>query len=463
MFSNRLNGKCQIKKGGDFMRSVIFRYFFTAAMLISPGGVFGSQLSFPGAEGFGRFAKGGRGGRVIEVANLNDSGRGSLRAAVEAEGPRIVIFRVSGNIELKRGLKVTNPYITIAGQTAPGDGICLKDASMRIGTHDVIVRFMRFRLGGDGDKDDDSLGQGCENVIIDHCSASWSVDETMTFYRNNNVTVQWCIISESLWKSHHMKGAHGYGGIWGGNNATFHHNLFAHHSSRNPRFARNENIDHRNNVIYNWGFNSAYGGEGCSVNMIANYYKPGPATEGGRKKNRIVEIYDSAGKWYVAENFVEGNPKVSADNWAGGVQVKGKLDLARLRVDKAFPAAAVRTQTAKDAYKDVLSFAGAILPKRDAVDRRIVEEVAAGTAQYGRSYEGGGKGIIDSQEDVGGWPELKSAEPLSDSDHDGMPDEWEQAKGLNPKEASDGAKDRDGDGYLNVEEYLNSLVAAKQG
>jgi len=416
--------------------------------------------AFPGAEGSGAYTPGGRGGKVYEVTNLNDSGPGSLREAVEAEGPRIVVFRVSGNIELDNKLVIRNPYITIAGQTAPGDGVCLRNREMGVGTSDVIIRYMRFRPGDVSGKGLDSLGgRGCENIIIDHCSASWSVDECVSFYRNNNITIQWCLMSESLYESKHTKGRHGYGGIWGGTNSSLHHNLFAHHSSRNPRFASDDkNIDYRNNVIYNWGFNSAYGGERATVNMIANYYKSGPATK-DKVKNRIVGISEDKSRWYISNNYVAGYPAITHDNWNGGVQ--GDVSIATIRVNKPFPAAPIRTQTAEEAYQLVLENVGAILPKRDALDSRIIQEVRTGTATYGGAW-GEGKGIIDSQETVGGWPQLKSTTPPADRDHDGMPDEWEIKRGLSPDNINDGAEDRDGDGYTNVEEYLNWLVTPNQ-
>ncbi len=412
--------------------------------------------AFPGAEGFGAYTPGGRGGKVYEVTNLNDSGPGSLREAVGAEGPRIVVFRVSGNIELESKIAIRNPYITIAGQTAPGDGICLKNHEMSVSTNDVIIRYMRFRPGDVSGRGLDSLGgRGLENIIIDHCSASWSVDECVSFYRNNNITIQWCLMSESLYESKHTKGRHGYGGIWGGTNASLHHNLFAHHSSRNPRFASDDkNIDYRNNVIYNWGFNSAYGGERATVNMIANYYKSGPATRDS-KKNRIVQISENESRWYITDNYVNGYPEITADNWNGGVQ--GDADKETIRVKEPFHAIVVTTQTAEAAYELVLAQVGANLPKRDALDTRIIQEVRTGTATYGGVW-GEGKGIIDSQKTVGGWPQLVSTTPPVDSDHDGMPDEWELERGLDPNDVNDGKEDRDGDGYTNVEEYLNWLV-----
>jgi len=421
--------------------------------------------AFPGAEGFGAYARGGRGGRVIQVTNLKDAGPGSFREAVEAEGPRIVVFRVSGNIELKSGVFIQNPFITIAGQTAPGDGICLKNY-LGIRTHDVVLRYIRIRPGDVSGGAIDALGGiGCTNIIVDHCSASWSVDECVSFYRDNkNTTIQWCMIAESLAHSVHPKGRHGYGGIWGGTNASFHHNLLAHHTSRTPRFdgAESDTVDHRNNVIYNWGFNSSYGNEAGRVNMIANYYKSGPATL-KKVRGRIVEAYkenDSwAGRFYIARNHVERFPEVTTDNRKG---VHGKAPLDEIMLKKPIPAAPVTPQSADKAYELVLAGVGANFPKRDALDTRIVEETRTGTAKYGKIWNGGGTGIIDSQKDVGGWPELKSAPAPADSDRDGMPDAWEKKRGLDPNDASDGAKDRDKDGYTNVEEYINGLVATRK-
>ena len=233
------------------------------AILFGGVAVSGHILAFPGAEGYGKYTAGGRGGKVYEVTNLNDFGKGSLRAAVEAEGSRTVVFRVSGTIDLKSNLTIRNPYITIAGQTAPGDGICIKRYPLSIGADEVIIRYIRVRLGDESGVDADAISSRYnKNLIIDHVSASWSVDETMSIYHNENVTVQWCLIAESLYQSNHIKGHHGFGGIWGSNYSTYHHNLLAHHSSRNPRFASGcGNTDYRNNVLYNWGYQSCYGGE----------------------------------------------------------------------------------------------------------------------------------------------------------------------------------------------------------
>ena len=254
---------------------------------------YAQQLAFPKAEGYGKYAKGGRGGVVYEVTNLNDSGKGSLRAAVEASGARTVVFRVSGTIMLEGPLTIRNPYITIAGQTAPGDGICLRRYPLNISADHVIIRYIRVRLGDESGGVYDAIsGRYCKHIILDHVSASWSVDECMSIYHCDSITVQWCIVSESMSRSHHVKGSHGFGGIWGSNYGTYHHNLLAHHSSRNPRMASGcGNTDYRNNVIYNWGYQSLYGGEKYQVgndkfnftnlNIVANYYKPGPATRPG--------------------------------------------------------------------------------------------------------------------------------------------------------------------------------------
>ena len=232
--------------------------FATVALLVSVAGPSYAQQrqpAFPTAEGYGKYTVGGRGGAVIEGTNLNDSGPGSLRAAIEAEGPRTVVFRVSGTIDLQKALTIKNPHITIAGQTAPGDGICLKRYPLNIGADEVVIRYIRVRLGDESGGETDAIGgRYHKNIILDHVSASWSVDECVSIYHCDSVTIQWCMITESLFDSHHVKGSHGFGGIWGSNHSTYHHNLIAHHSSRNPRWASGAgNNDYRNNVLYNWG------------------------------------------------------------------------------------------------------------------------------------------------------------------------------------------------------------------
>ncbi len=455
------------------------------------------QPAFPGAEGFGRLAIGGRYGTVYEVTNLNDAGVGSLRDAI-SQSNRTIVFKVSGTIHLASALKIKKDSITIAGQTAPGDGICIANYTVTIQGSNIILRYMRFRLGDVNGVIDDALNSYSGNyhdIVVDHCSMSWSVDETGTFYDIQNFTLQWSILSESLYHSIDPKGNHGYAGIWGGQGTTFHHNLLADHSSRNPRFSGSRylgdsvkgTVDMRNNVIYNWGnINSAYGGEGGTQNMVNNYFKPGPATPGSttssnsNKRNRILnytsyyyasdaKVYPDTlfgGQFFIDGNYVEGFPDVSADNWTLGVQSDGYYNAANLiaaaRQAIPFAYAPVTTETAPNAYISVLNGAGAILPKRDTVDRRVLKEARTGVNTFeGAAYaavSGTGishpSGIIDSQNDVGGWPTLNSTTPPTDTDHDGMPDSWETARGLNPSDASDRLLFR-ANGYTNLENYLN--------
>ena len=421
--------------------------------------------AFPGAEGFGKYTVGGRGGKVIEVTNLHDAGPGSFRAAVSAKGPRTVVFRVSGTIALESELKIREPYLTIAGQTAPGDGICIKNYQVNFDTSQVIMRYLRFRPGDEKGKEQDAFGGAGNQIVVDHCSASWGVDETFSINKAANLTVQWCLVSESLYHSIHKKGNHGYGGLWGGPGGSWHHNILAHHSSRNPRASGNVDsglMDYRNNVIYNWGFNSAYGGELWPRNWINNYYQSGPATD-DKVRGRIFLQKDPRGKMFAAGSFVAGFPAISADNWNGGINFApdGEATEKTLRVDRPFVVAPVTTQSAEVAYGLVLAQAGASRV-RDAVDRRVVEEIRTGTATFGASYKGGGKGIIDSQKDVGGWPELRSLPAPVDTDHDGVPDVWELVHGLNPRDPADGPRATTPGGYTHLERYLNSLVSTSE-
>ncbi|WP_245706074.1 polysaccharide lyase family 1 protein [Catalinimonas alkaloidigena] len=440
-----------------------------------------AALAFPGAEGFGRNATGGRGGKVLYVTKLTDDGSpGTLRYAINQAGPRYILFQVSGTISLRSRLDIKNGDVTIAGQTAPGDGICLKDYPVTISTDNVIIRYLRFRMGDEAQQEADALGgRFHHDIIIDHCSMSWSTDECVSFYANENTTVQWCLIAESLRNSVHDKGAHGYGGIWGGRKASFHHNLLAHHDSRNPRlgeeagkaFALTDLVDLRNNVFYNWGNNSTYGGEAMNVNIVNCYYKPGPAT---KKRQRIIsidkntnegtDVYDTWGKYYIAGNVMEGSPDVTADNWTYGVfnQFHSKYgtvsDEEKAAIRQAEPHPIndnVTTHTAAEAYDNVLAYSGASL-HRDTVDARVVREVQTGLFTFSGS-NGSSNGIIDTQSDVGGWPELRSAEPPLDTSGDGMPDAWKTEKKLDP--AQDNANGHDlSTGYENVEVYFNSLV-----
>ncbi len=462
-----------------FIYIIVILFHFNISFL------FAQQPAFPSAEGFGKYVTGGRGGSVYIVTNLNDGGPGSLRYGIQQSGPRTIVFRVSGTIELQSRLDIVYGDLTIAGQTAPGDGICLKNYPLHFEgslynylngnakDFNVIIRYMRFRLGDEKQTEDDALnGRRGKNIIIDHCSLSWSVDETGSFYDNENFTLQWCILSESLWRSIHVKDEHGYGGIWGGQGATFHHNLLAHHDSRNPRFCGSrytaqpelENIDHRNNVIYNWGGNSCYGAEGGSYNIVNNYYKAGPAT--GSTDDRIIHPdpddgsnSQSAGVWgifYVNGNYVEGYPDITEDNWNGGVQGVPTATIDDIHAYEPFDYPDILTQTAENAFLSVLADAGAVRPLRDSVDARVVHEAETGTATYGGEY-GAGTGIIDKPSDVGGWPVLLTYDVPTDSDDDGMPNDWEMANGLDSLNASD----RNGiaaNGYTNLENYLNYLA-----
>ena len=438
------------------------------------------QLAFPTAEGFGKYTKGGRGGVVYEVTNLNDSGEGSLRAAVEAKGPRTVIFKISGNIELESPIEIANPYITVAGQTAPGEGVCLKNHPLIIDANHVIVRYIRVRPGDISGQDYDAISSRYrKHIILDHISASWSIDECMSIYHCDSITVQWCLVSESLYGSNHIKGSHGFGGIWGSNYSTYHHNLLAHHSSRNPRMASGSGYtDFRNNVVYNWGYNSCYGGEkqqpgnekfNHSVfNIISNYYKPGPATLPGEVSYRIANPSfrndtDDFGKWYIAENVIEGETDVSNDNWNGGVQAE--ISFEKIKLEIPWPSIPILQHGAEESYQAVLDNVGAILPQRDVIDTRIIKEVRGGYAtfeglRYKKEHQVADSikicGIIDTQNDVGGWPVLNSAPAPKDSDHDGLPDYWEDKNNMD-KDNPDDRNTIASDGYTMLEEYINSL------
>lgn len=436
-------------EGAMFLR---FAGLFCALLSTAPA----ATPAFPGAEGAGRFTSGGRGGDVIAVTNLGDSGPGSLRAAVEAKGPRIVVFRVAGTIPLASPLRIRIGDITIAGQSAPGGGICLRNFGITFsGVSNVIIRHLRIRPGDGAEQELDSIsGSNCEDVIIDHCSASWSVDETVSIYKARRITVQWCIISESLFKSAHHKGEHGYGGIWGGTEASWHHNLLAHHTSRNPRISQGERaLDIRNNVIFNWGYNSIYGGENSEVNVVGNYFRPGPAT----RDDCATRMLDASGKksrWFLHGNVLHGSPEYDRKNW-DAVFSPWAEEHKKVRAERRFTCAPVRLDDARIAAERVLESAGATLPERDSVDRRVTAEAATGRAKFGRSFKGGKNGIIDHPEQVGGWPLLRPATSPRDSDGDGMPDAWEKRWALDPADAADGRRDLDRDGYTNVEEFLN--------
>jgi pectate lyase len=416
--------------------------------------------AFPGAEGFGALSVGGRGGQVIKVTNLNDSGPGSLREAIETSGPRVIVFEVSGNIMLQDSLRIRNPYVTIAGQTAPGGGICVQNYGFQISADHVIVRYMRFRLGDNEGVELDSLWvSNGRNIIIDHCSVSWSVDETLSVASSGNnlgdVTIQWCMITESLNCSIHSKGCHGYGSLirggWG-NGYTLHHNLYAHHRGRSPRPGNYNDhntdpdgliFDFRNNVVYNWaGSYAGYNADTDSItrmNFVGNYYKEGPnSTRNDAFREQCT--YSSA---YFQDNFMNGIGPL--DPWSL-VRFDGFTPSETDAYKQSVPilVGLVETDDPVTAYERILADAGATLPERDAVDARIITDVINGTGS-----------IIDDEDEVGGWPELLSTEPLTDTDDDGMPDEWELALCLDPDDSIDANGDRNGDGYTNIEEYIN--------
>jgi hypothetical protein len=442
----------------------------------------GQLISFPGAEGYGKYATGGRGGKVAVVTNLQNDGPGSLRQALAAypNEPLTVVFQVSGIIELTAPLLLKRSNVTIAGQTAPGDGICLKGHSFVIngaakgGNHgNIIIRYIRSRPGSNYSKGVYGLDiENCHDIIIDHCSFSWANEECVAAYDVKNITIQWCIISEGLYEAGHHKGHRSYGGVWGGQYASYHHNLLAHLNNRTVRFngARAHDtmaiVDYRNNVNYNWGSaNACYGGDikipgGISrVNIVNNYYQPGPATADTLKFLHALFAKNPdnrVGEWFITGNYMAGNKELTQNNWKG-------VDLAELpedsrntaKSDTVFPVMGIsNSQVAKEAYKAVLAGAGATLPKRDSTDIRIIYEVqhkiASGKGVFGKA------GIIDSPDAVGGWATYKTEKALPDSDGDGMPDEWEEKNKLNPKDASDGNISNT-NGYTNLEVYLNSI------
>jgi len=434
--------------------------------------------AFPGAEGGGMYTSGGRGGKVYYVNSLEDTmtgdkatQEGTLRWCLERPGAKTILFKVAGIIHLTKKLHVSDST-TIAGQTAPGDGICIADYPVRVSGDNVIIRYLRFRMGDLAKVEDDALsGIGNKNVIIDHCSISWATDECASFYDNENFTMQWCIISESLRASVHKKGSHGYGAIWGGKKATYHHNLLAHHDSRNPRMCGSrysnredlELVDFRNNVIYNWGNNSGYAGEGGRYNFVNNYYKP---TKTSSNKSRIFspnaddgKNKQEAGVWgkfHLNGNVIHDNEKVSKNNILGLQPNPSDKDVYELVSFMPFDIAPVTTDTAEEAFRKVLAKAGAS-NKRDKTDSRVVKEVRNGLTPKRASRDAGTRpGMIDTQSDVGGW-ETYTYDPKNmplDSDMDGIPDGW-----LEKKYPGKDANDLNKEGYTYLEVYLNSLVS----
>lgn len=458
--------------------------------------------AFPGAEGGGKFSNGGRGGKVIVVTNLNDNGPGSLRWACEQGGARIVVFNVAGIIRINSPLIIRAPYITIAGQTAPGDGVCVAGESVWINTHDVIIRYMRFRRGETnvGRRDDAIGGNPVGNIMIDHVSASWGLDENMSMYRHMyndstpmkngelklgtvNITIQNSIFSECLDTYNHA-----FGSTLGGENCAFIRSIWADNAGRNPSIGWNGIFNFANNVVFNWVHRSTDGGDYTAMyNIINNYYKPGPSTPGQDKpiSHRILKPesgrsklpYKVYGRAYVNGNIVEGNARVTKDNWDGGVQIEELPDAGEykdaMKWNKPLPMPAFTIVPTLQAKDFVLANAGATLPRRDAVDARIVKQVTTGKIEFDPnvplpatqfkhrrlpidSYK---QGIITDPIQVGGYPEYKGT-PYKDSDNDGIPDAWELAYGLNLKDASDAAKITK-NGYSNIEVYLNSVVDIK--
>lgn len=483
-----------------------------ASLLILFTGMYAAAQTpaFPGAEGFGRFATGGRTGTVYHVTTLEDnSQQGSFRYACERSGFRTVVFDVSGTIHLKRALAIKGD-ITIAGQTAPGDGICVADYPVTLNGNNVIIRYMRFRLGNKYVANHEGDGFGSmdhNNIIIDHCSVSWSIDECLSVYGGQNLTVQWCIAAQSLKNAGHSKGAHGYGGNWGGYKASYHHNLVAHNESRTPRLGprpgtqQHEHMDMRNNVIYNWAGEGCYGGEGMNVNMVNNYYKPGPATmakvsslqsdligkriakigirttaytkHGTSSANEWDVMWHKWGTFYVDGNYNSQYNDVTADNWTYGIYNQISNDASvdytftdqvkqDMRLSQPLNYETVTTHSAQTAYERVLAYAGASL-HRDALDNIMVTDTRNGTATM--TGNGNLSGIINTQDDAvsyitgtdSPWPTLASQPMLTDTDGDGMPDTWEDSHELNKNNAADG-KTITSSGYTHLEIYLNALV-----
>lgn len=437
-------------------------------------------IAFPGAEGFGKYATGGRGGQVILVTNLNDEGEGSFRKAATAKGSRVILFQVSGTIHLLTPLTIKGD-VTIAGHSAPGDGICIADRPVFLGGDNIIIRYLRFRLGDrfqtreriPGAGHDDALnGKRRKHILIDHCSISWSTDECFSIYAGDSSTLQWNIISEPLNFSYFFEVGdkdyqhHGYGALWGGKHLSAHHNLFAHCLSRTPRIdgIRNnyaELVDYRNNVIYNWGINNVYGGEGGNYNITDNYYKAGASTS-EKVRGLIVnptkrEPDIGFGKFYVKGNHVEGFPDVTNNNVLGvhmgaeGTEDNREVALVAL----PFETVAIRKETALQAFESVLKGAGASL-RRDTLDERIARDVRNGTGKF-IDVQGGYAHGTPYELTVNAWPTLVSWPAPIDADRDGMPDDWERGKGLDPLTPNSSGTDLH-HYYTNIEVYLNELA-----
>ncbi len=437
-------------------------------------------IAFPGAEGLGKYTTGGRGGKVFIVTNLNDHGTGSFREAAEAKQKRMLVFAVSGTIHLETPLSIKGD-VTIAGQTAPGDGVCLADRPVILSGDNIIVRYMRFRMGDkyqkggmvDGNGGDDAFGgTKRKNIIIDHCSMSWSTDEVLSVYNGDSTTLQWNIIAEPLNYSYHFETGdkdyerHGYGGIWGGQHLSAHHNLFAHCNSRNPRFngirqGIPEMVDYCNNVIYNWGENNIYAGEGGNYNIINNYFKGGPSTN-KKVLYRIANPWRSDkipfGKWYVNGNYVHGANDVTVNNYSGihmGNNATEEEKKATV-ISEPHTTVNINLQTTKDAYNSVLKQAGASF-RRDTMDERIINDVINGKGKFIDVQGGYTHGTVYEQT-LDAWPVLHTLPAPVDTDKDGMPDDWEKKNGLNANDADDASQNKLDKHYTNIEVYINSLI-----
>lgn len=470
---------------------------------------FAQAPAFPGAEGFARYITGGRGGTVYHVTNLNDKGTGSLRDALGKSGKRTIVFDVSGTINLASDLKISKGDVTVAGQTAPGDGITLANYTVTVAADNVIIRFIRFRRGNAvniNDGADAIWGRQRKNIMLDHCSFSWSIDEVASFYDNRTFTMQWCTIAEALTNAGHDKGAHGYGGIWGGKEASFHHNFLLHLQNRVPRFngarynwsgydtskypntIQAERVDFRNCVMFNWGTGGCYGGPGGGyINMVNNYYKAGPATTNKTRVTQISKSDSSNGgdnpfPGYTSRYYINGNYVTAAGenaenyDWQGVVYDSGLPTVngvkcvndsknyygegagnIPIKIEEPIDAGEVTTHSATVAFEKVLAYAGASY-RRDAVDARYAQEAETGEVVYTGSVTGK-PGIIDTQNDVGGWPVLNKETKPTDTDKDGMPDDWEKANGLNPSLNDSKLYTVDAEKiYTNLEVYMNSLV-----
>lgn len=420
------------------------------AVLVASGAA--AQIpAFPGAEGYGMWTVGGRGGEVYRVTTLEDyaegepSVPGSLREAVEAEGPRTVVFRVAGTIRLTRRLEVWNPYLTIAAQSAPGDGVALAGFGVEVYAPEVILRYLRVRPGDLAREEQDAINLRAGPAIVDHCSVSWATDETLSLtQRATGVTVQHCLIAESLNRSVHHKGAHGYGSlITASGEISIHHSVYAFHESRNPR-PKDVRLDFRHNLVAGWGDQPGYTYEDfLEMNHVGNVFEPRGYSN---TPACAFNVGGANARIYAAGNvrLAEGVRQQGGDEGLCASRGYGREVLDVVRVFQPFPAPAVTPTPAGELKAALLASVGATRPVRDAVDARVVDLLDRGEGR-----------LIDSQADVGGWPELAPAPPPPDLDADGMPDAWESAHGLDPTDSLDHRADADGDGYTNLEEWLN--------